>query len=234
MVPVTVQHALPWSGYAGQLSRRSSGQFFISQHLTSARVAVMAATLRLLPNTSRLRWLTITPISSAWPVSRSAAPAALAASAASDWVTWSISLAALAISSMPRLCCRLASVMAAVLSPMRVALLTISSKSSFTCFSDSALVVTCRTVLSRSTWVFLAASAARLARFFTSSATTANPAPASPARAASTAAFRARRLVWKAMESMVVIIFLILPLSSSIRLMLRVSSTRALSDWPER
>src|ERR1017187_3586343 len=37
----------------------------------------------------------------------------------------------------------------------------------------------------------------------TSSATTLNPAPASPARAASTAAFNARILVWKAMSSMV-------------------------------
>ena len=36
--------------------------------------------------------------------------------------------------------------------------------------------------------VFFAAAAARKARFLTSSATTANPAPASPARAASTAA----------------------------------------------
>jgi len=40
-----------------------------------------------------------------------------------------------------------------------------------------------------------ATSAARFARFLTSSAMTAKPAPASPARAASTAAFMARRLV---------------------------------------
>ena len=37
----------------------------------------------------------------------------------------------------------------------------------------------------------------------TSSATTAKPRPASPARAASIAAFRASRLVWSAMEVMV-------------------------------
>jgi len=43
--------------------------------------------------------------------------------------------------------------------------------------------------------VFLAASAARMARFRTSSATTAKPAPASPALAASTAAFKANRFV---------------------------------------
>ena len=41
----------------------------------------------------------------------------------------------------------------------------------------------------------------------TSSATTAKPLPASPARAASTAAFSARMLVWKAMSSM----FLMMP-----------------------
>ena len=60
-------------------------------------------------------------------------------------------------------------------------------------------------------FVFRAASAARRARFRTSSATTANPAPASPARAASTAAFRASRFVWKAISSIVLMIF---PVSS--------------------
>ena len=45
-----------------------------------------------------------------------------------------------------------------------------------------------------------------MARFRTSSATTAKPLPALPARAASTAAFRARMLVWKAMSSMVLTI----------------------------
>ena len=43
--------------------------------------------------------------------------------------------------------------------------------------------------------VFFAASAERIARFRTSSATTAKPLPASPARAASTAAFNASRFV---------------------------------------
>jgi hypothetical protein len=54
--------------------------------------------------------------------------------------------------------------------------------------------------------VFLAASAERIARFRTSSATTAKPLPASPARAASTAAFKARRLVWNAISSMTLMI----------------------------
>ena len=50
--------------------------------------------------------------------------------------------------------------------------------------------------------VRLAASLERSASERTSSATTAKPRPASPARAASTAALRARRLVWKAMSLM--------------------------------
>ncbi|MNL45890.1 hypothetical protein D3C87_1685670 [compost metagenome] len=49
--------------------------------------------------------------------------------------------------------------------------------------------------------ISLAASALRCARLRTSLATTAKPRPCSPARAASTAAFSARMLVWNAMES---------------------------------
>ena len=59
------------------------------------------------------------------------------------------------------------------------------------------------------TWVCWAASADLAARFLTSSATTAKPLPASPALAASTAAFRARILVWKAISSITFIILLI-------------------------
>ena len=65
------------------------------------------------------------------------------------------------------------------------------------------------TELSISSAVFLEATELLLARLRTSSATTANPLPASPALAASTAAFRARILVWKAMSSMVLMILLI-------------------------
>ena len=54
--------------------------------------------------------------------------------------------------------------------------------------------------------VSFAASALLAARLLTSSATTAKPFPASPALAASTAAFSARMLVWKAMSSMVLMI----------------------------
>ena len=85
--------------------------------------------------------------------------------------------------------------------------------------------------LSISAAVFLDASALLLARFLTSSATTANPFPASPALAASTAAFSARMLVWNAMSSMVLMIFpislersLISPMADSISCILRLLS----------
>ncbi|MNV95918.1 hypothetical protein D3C71_1908630 [compost metagenome] len=54
--------------------------------------------------------------------------------------------------------------------------------------------------------ISFAAFALRLARLRTSPATTANPRPCSPARAASTAALSARILVWKAMLLMTVVI----------------------------
>ena len=59
--------------------------------------------------------------------------------------------------------------------------------------------------------VSLAASADLLARLRTSSATTAKPLPAFPARAASTAAFSASILVWKAISLIVFTIFQSLP-----------------------
>ncbi|MNL17971.1 hypothetical protein D3C87_1390940 [compost metagenome] len=53
--------------------------------------------------------------------------------------------------------------------------------------------------------ISFAALALRLARLRTSPATTANPRPCSPARAASTAAFSARMFVWKAIPSITLI-----------------------------
>ena len=55
--------------------------------------------------------------------------------------------------------------------------------------------------------VSAAADADFAARFLTSSATTANPYPASPALAASTAAFKAKIFVWNAISSITLIIF---------------------------
>ena len=74
-----------------------------------------------------------------------------------------------------------------------------------------------------------AASALRWARLLTSSATTANPFPASPARAASTAAFRARRFVWKAISSIVFRIFAVWSEDSLIRPM--ASFMRITEAW---
>ena len=69
--------------------------------------------------------------------------------------------------------------------------------------------------------VFCAARADLFASSRTSSATTAKPLPATPARAASTAAFKARILVWKAISSMVLMIF---PISLEDWLILYISS----------
>jgi len=60
--------------------------------------------------------------------------------------------------------------------------------------------VVCWCEISIRSLVWEAASEQRPARLRTSSATTEKPAPASPARAASTAALRARRLVCVAMS----------------------------------
>ena len=68
--------------------------------------------------------------------------------------------------------------------------------------------------------ISLAASALRPARLRTSPATTAKPRPCSPARAASTAAFSAKMLVWKAMPSITPMMSLILRLDSVMLCML--------------
>jgi hypothetical protein len=69
-------------------------------------------------------------------------------------------------------------------------------------WSTRALPCSTRSTLAlMSALISRAASALRPARLRTSLATTAKPRPCSPARAASTAAFSARMLVWKAMPS---------------------------------
>ena len=79
--------------------------------------------------------------------------------------------------------------------------------------------------------VALAAWSDLAARLRTSSATTAKPLPAVPARAASTAAFRARMLVWKAMSSMVLRILLISWELSLISAMASIISCILLLHW---
>ena len=85
------------------------------------------------------------------------------------------------------------------------------------------------TELSMRSLVALAASSDRVARERTSSATTAKPFPALPARAASTAAFRARMLVWKAMSSMVA---MIRPICSEDLVMSLMAETICSICWP--
>ena len=82
----------------------------------------------------------------------------------------------------------------------------VCSRDSVTVCTDWLPSVTAWMELSISSFVALAASSDLEARLRTSSATTAKPFPAVPARAASTAAFRARILVWNAMFSMVAMI----------------------------
>jgi hypothetical protein len=72
----------------------------------------------------------------------------------------------------------------------------------------------------------LAAFADRSAKFRTSSATTEKPVPALPARAASTAAFSARMLVWKQISLITLMILEILPLC-----VLAIAITVWASDW---
>ena len=76
--------------------------------------------------------------------------------------------------------------------------------------------------------VFFEASADFPARLRTSSATTANPFPAAPARAASTAAFKARILVWNAISSIVLMIF---PISLELLLMSVMAESISCIRW---
>ena len=73
-----------------------------------------------------------------------------------------------------------------------------------------------------------AASADFWARFLTSSATTANPFPAAPARAASMAALSASMFVWNAMSS---IVFIIFPISSDFWVITSIASTISFIFW---
>jgi hypothetical protein len=80
--------------------------------------------------------------------------------------------------------------------------------------------------------ISLAALAERWARLRTSPATTAKPRPCSPARAASTAAFRARIFVWKAMPSMTLMMSTILREDSLIEPMVATTSATTAPPSP--
>ena len=145
--------------------------------------------------------------------------------AAFCWVTWSSWFAAALISArVVAWVWELAemSVTSPVTTPTSV---TILSSASPTCPTrDTPDSIWAELALIRSPISF-AASAERTASARTSEATTAKPRPASPARAASTPAFSASRLVWKAMSSITRILRAISPDDPSIAFIACVAST---------
>mmetsp|Transcript_16667 Transcript_16667/g.31257 ORF Transcript_16667/g.31257 Transcript_16667/m.31257 type:complete len:244 (+) Transcript_16667:659-1390(+) len=92
-----------------------------------------------------------------------------------------------------------------------------------------------RTLEPMSPVISFADAALRCARPWTSLATAVNPRPCSPARAASTAAFSARMLVWKAMPSitpmMSPIFFELALISSMVSTTLETTAPPLLADW---
>src|SRR3989344_5642794 len=116
-------------------------------------------------------------------------------------VIWSSWVTATLTCEMPSLC----SAAAVLISPMmpftRCTPCTISFMVSPALATSWVPESTFSTLDWISALISLAASALRCARLRTSAATTAKPRPCSPARAASTAAFSARMLVWNAMPS---------------------------------
>ncbi len=126
---------------------------------------------------------------------------------------------------MPRLC----SLVAAAISPMMSdTCLTACWISFMVAPTLSACADPVRTVVTEasiSSLISLAAVDERCASVRTSPATTAKPRPCSPARAASTAAFSARILVWKAMPS-------IMPVISAMRFELVLIAPIVSTIWP--
>ncbi len=91
--------------------------------------------------------------------------------------------------------------------------LTISASVAPDCFTSELPSSTLLVESLISALISLAAVAERCARLRTSDATTAKPRPCSPARAASTAAFKASKLVWNAIESITPMMSAILALA---------------------
>ena len=161
------------------------------------------------------------------------AEAAVASStmAAFCWVTWSILLTAELTSLRPVACSWAEAAISVTSASISATWLTMASR---------AWPVRLTSCTPEPTWVVeavirplisLAASAERWARARTSEATTAKPLPASPARAASTPAFRARRLVWKAISSITPMIWVIWPELCSISDMAATASLTTRPDW---
>ena len=164
----------------------------------------------------------------------SLAAVASSTSAAFCWVISSIWVTALLTSSIPADCSIPAAAISAIISLTFLTALTISSS----VLPDSPTrrePSSTRSTLSLiRPLISFAAPAERCARLRTSPATTAKPLPCSPARAASTAAFSASKLVWKAISSITPIIsaiFLLLALISDIASTARCTTSPPFSAW---
>jgi hypothetical protein len=134
-------------------------------------------------------------MSLACSASAAAAAAVCSTSAALCCVVASISLTALLICSRPAACSCEARVISPMVSATRRAAAMISSRVRPEVSTSREPSCTLVTESRISDLISLAAEADRCARLRTSAATTAKPRPCSPARAASTAALSARRLV---------------------------------------
>src|SRR3990167_3292621 len=179
----------------------------------------------------RRNWRTTWARRSACSRSDSAAAADCSTSAAFCWVAWSIWPTEALTWAMPLDCSAEAEVISPMMSPTRCTPTTISCMAAPASSTSFTPPFTALTLLPTSTLISCAASAERLARLRTSEATTAKPRPCPPARAASTAAFSARMLVWKAMESIRPMMSLILLLEAAISCML---PTAWVTTWPPR
>ena len=126
---------------------------------------------------------------------------------------------------MPELCSWLAAAISAIRSLTFFTEATISSMVLPASPTSRVPASTLPTESAMRALISLAAPALRCARLRTSAATTAKPRPCSPARAASTAAFSARMLVWKAMPS-------ITPMMSEIFLDASAMPVMVLTTWP--
>ena len=168
----------------------------------------------------------------AWLLSCSAAEALCWAFVALPWVTLSSCVIAVPTCWIPCDCSLAAVEISATSASAAATFWTISSSDSPTLLQltePRRLLAIAASIFSA---VSLAAAAERWASDRTSSATTAKPAPASPALAASTAALRARMLVWKAISSMFLTIFATSALEASMACMAVFMSTIVWApDW---
>ena len=148
-----------------------------------------------------LNTLTASARLAACSCSDAAAAAASSTSAAFCCVTWSICVIAWLICSMPEVCSWLAAVISPMMSVTRFTLPTISSIVLPASPTSALPASTLPTESSIRRLDLLGRRRRALRQVAHFRATTAKPRPCSPARAASTAAFSARMLVWKAMPS---------------------------------